>query len=95
MTDGDRMARAMQDPGRAFASPEAVVSESSLRAADKRSILQRWRAQLSARDAPPTGEPDLVTRIGRALGMLDTETGSHEGSHDQGFYTSVADIQKS
>lgn len=95
MTDGDRMPRAMQDPGRAFASPEAVVSESSLRAADKRSILQRWREQLTVRDAPATDGPDLVTRIGRALSMLDTETGSHEVSHDQGFYTSVADIQKS
>ena len=94
MTDDDRMARVMQDPGRAFASPEAVVSESSLPAAAKRSILQRWREQLTARETPATDEPDLATRIGRALGMLDTETGSHEASHDQGFYTSIADIGK-
>ena len=95
MTDRELVERAMRDPGRAFASPEAVIGESSLAAADKRSILQRWREKLDADEAKLHDHgPDLATRIGRALGMLDTETGSHEASHDQGFYTSIADIGK-
>ena len=87
MADRELIERAMRDPGGAFGSPEALLSNSSLQADDKRSILQRWREQVAAHDAPAPTEPDFATRIGRALGMLDTETGSHEASHDQGFYT--------
>jgi hypothetical protein len=94
MAERELIERAMRDPGGAFGSPEAVLSDASLPAEDKRSILQRWREQLAAHDAPAQPEPDFATRIGRALGMLDTETGSHEASHDQGFYTSVNDIGK-
>jgi hypothetical protein len=95
MTDKDRMERAMQDPAREFSSPEAVLSEASLPPAGKRSILERWHHRLSGEPREPTsGEPDLATRIGRALAMLDTETGGHETSHDQGFYTSIGDIGK-
>lgn len=94
MADRELIERAMRDPGEAFGSPEAVLLEASLQVEDKRSILQRWREQVAAHDAPVRHEPDFATRIGRALGMLDTETGSHEASHDQGFYTSVGDIGK-
>ncbi|MGD9511063.1 MAG: hypothetical protein AB7I59_30360 [Geminicoccaceae bacterium] len=95
MTDKDRVERAMQDPAREFTSPEAVLSEASLRPAHKRSILERWRQRLGGEHSEPaSGETDLATRIGRALAMLDTETGAHETSHDQGFYTSIGDIGK-
>ncbi|MFO1048137.1 MAG: hypothetical protein U1E52_09595 [Geminicoccaceae bacterium] len=77
-----------QQPGR-FADPEAVISDPSLAAEDKRAILEDWRRQAHAEPAT-----DLVTRIGRALAMLDTETGAHQVTHDQGFYTSVGDIGK-
>ena len=87
--------RAMEDPAGVFDSPEAVIAEPSLAPAGKRSILQRWRERhVGEQTAPASGGPDLATRIGRALAMLDTETGAHEASHDQGFYTSISDIGK-
>lgn len=94
MADRELVERAMQDPGSAFASPEAVAKERSLPAADRRSILERWREQIGAHGTSAEHPPDLATRIGRALGMLDTETGAHEAAHDQGFYTSIGDIGK-
>lgn len=95
MADSDLVTRAMTDPAREFDSPEDVLKSSSLLPAGKRSILQRWRVRLGGEHIEsPSGEPDLATRIGRALAMLDTETGAHEASHDQGFYTSVSDIGK-
>ncbi len=87
--------RAMEDPARVFDSPEAVIAEPTLAPAGKRSILQCWRERLGGEQtAPAPAAPDLATRIGRALAMLDTETGTHEVDHDQGFYTSVSDIGK-
>jgi hypothetical protein len=95
MADRGLAERAMEDPARVFDSPEAVIAEPSLAPEGKRSILRRWRERLvGEQTAAAPGGPDLATRIGRALAMLDTETGAHEVDHDQGFYTSVSDIGK-
>lgn len=77
-----------------FGDPEAVVADASLATADKRAVLEEWRQQARSQPADAAHDPDFVTRIGRALAMLDTETGGHEVDHDQGFYTSVSDIGK-
>lgn len=77
-----------------FADPEAVVADASLATEDKRAVLEEWRQQARSQPADVPHDPDLVIRIGRALAMLDTETGGHEVDHDQGFYTSVSDIGK-
>jgi hypothetical protein len=97
MAEKELTERAIEDPAREFTTPEAVVTHPALPKEGKLSILQRWQ-QLVATDAkkaaPAGSAPDLPTRIGRALAMLDTETGKHEVSHDQGFYTSIGDIGK-
>lgn len=74
--------------------PEAVIADPSLAAEDKRTILEQWRRQAHGEPADAGQEAGLMTRIARALAMLDTETGIHKVDHDQGFYTSVSDIEK-
>lgn len=82
------------DPsGAAFATPEEVVAATHLPPDEKRAILERWRNRAGNAE-PDTGDLDLATRIARALAFLDTETGAHEVTHDQGFYTSVSDVKK-
>lgn len=76
-----------QDPRGIYDSPEAVLGSDELRRQDKRDILQRWR-RLSGADA----EPDLMTRILRALASLDVETGEHEDIEGQGLYAAIGDI---
>jgi hypothetical protein len=87
--------RGLRDPQGVFETPEAVLACDLLGVEQKRTILQRWR-QLIGPQAPAKadtgGEPNLATRLFRALSFLDTETGSHEVTHDQGFYTSIGDI---
>ena len=97
MSATDLKERALQDPGSVFATPEAVVANGELPVEHKRSILQRWR-QLVGSDAPtprPSGdEAGLATRFARALSFLDTETGGHPVTHNQGFYTAIGDIKQ-
>jgi len=38
--------QAMKNPGRAFASPEAVEASTELSAAEKRAVLTQWKDQL-------------------------------------------------
>lgn len=78
-----------------FATPEAVIADASLAAEEKRAILQAWRNLPEANEAPAMVEdqPNLALRLYRALSFLDTEDGSHQASHDQGFYTSIGDIR--
>ena len=91
------MERALHHPQSASETPEAVVQSDQLSREHKRTILERWRQLVgsasTARDATRAGEPSLATRLTRALAFLDTETGSHEVTHDQGFYTSIGDIR--
>ncbi len=75
-----------------FATPEDVVTASHLQHEEKRSILQQWRDHAAAGGAKDS--PDLGTRLARALAFLDTESGKHGVTHDQGFYTSVADLKE-
>ena len=96
MTTPSLVERALQHPESVFETPEAVVQSKQLPREDKRTILERWRQLIGS--PPPrlgktTGEPSLAIRLTRALAFLDTETGSHEVTHDQGFYTSIGDIK--
>jgi hypothetical protein len=75
-----------------FERPEDVVRAEHLTVEQKRQILEQWRRKQGSPTTGNDGEPDLGARLGRALGFLDTETGSHETGHQQGFYTSVQDI---
>ena len=78
-----------------FETPEDVLRAEHLTAERKRHILEDWRRMQGApiaADAGSDGEPDLATRLARALAFLDTETGSHETGHQQSFHTSVRDI---
>jgi hypothetical protein len=93
----DLKERAMQDPQSVFASPEAVIHAEELPIEHKRTILERWRQLIGSspgREEPSSGRPDLATRLSRALAFLDTETGGHKVTHNQGFYTSIGDIGK-
>jgi len=97
MTIPSLMERALHHPQSVFKTPEAVVQSEQLPREHKRTILERWRQLVgsapTARDCTRAGEPSLATRLTRALAFLDTETGSHEVTHDQGFYTSIGDIR--
>ncbi|MFZ1428626.1 MAG: hypothetical protein WAS21_17880 [Geminicoccaceae bacterium] len=98
MTITNLKERAIRDPQRVFASPEAVIHADDLPIEHKRTILERWRqlvGSLPGRSEPTTGEPSMTTRLTRALAFLDTETGGHRVTHNQGFYTSIGDIGKS
>ncbi len=97
MTANDLKERAIRDPQSMFPTPEAVVHAEELPIEHKRTILQRWRQLIGAspnETQTPSGQPDLATRLSRALAFLDTETGGHTTTHDQGFYTSIGDIGK-
>ena len=97
MTTPDLKERALQDPQSVFETPEAVLQSDQLAHGHKRTILERWRQLVgspSADESPPGFEPSLATRLARALAFLDTETGGHQVTHDQGFYTSIGDIGK-
>ena len=89
--------RALQDPQSVFETPEAVLQSNQLAHGHKRTILERWRQLVgspSTDKSTPGSEPSLATRLTRALAFLDTETGGHQVTHDQGFYTSIGDITK-
>jgi hypothetical protein len=93
----DLKERALHDPRSVFATPEEVVQSPQLAIEHKRSILERWRQLI--RSAPshrdePAREPGLATRLARALAFLDTETGGHMVTHDQGFYIAIGDIKR-
>jgi hypothetical protein len=96
MTTPSLLERALRHPPSVFATPEAVVRSEQLPREHKRTILERWRQLVGSppsRESKMAGEPSLMTRLTRALAFLDTETGSHEVTHDQGFYTSIGDIR--
>jgi hypothetical protein len=87
--------RALRDPQGVFRTPEAVVRSEHLPLEHKRTILERWRRLIGSPIAERSrtgGELSLATRIARALALLDTETGGHETTHNQGFYTAIGDI---
>ena len=97
MTTPDLEERALQDPQSVFETPEAVLQSDQLAHGHKRTILERWRQLVgspSPDESTPGSEPSLATRLTRALAFLDTETGGHQVTHDQGFYTSIGDIGK-
>lgn len=94
MTQNSSIRTAGETSGK-FSSPEEVVEARHLSHDERRSLLQQWRDQLDAggkHGDPP--ETDLATRLARALSFLDTETGEHEVTHNQGLYTSVSDAGK-
>lgn len=98
MPDPTLMEHALRQPHSVFETPEAVVQSDQLPREHKRTILERWRqlvGSTTAGEAARPGEPSLTTRLTRALAFLDTETGGHQVSHDQGFYTSIGDIGRS
>ena len=89
------------DPTAEFNSPEAVLSSTDLTPEQKRHVLEHWRQKAGTplaagsgggEDGDVGGEPNLATRLARALSFLDTEDASRRASHDQGFYTAVGDI---
>jgi hypothetical protein len=87
--------RTSSDPSGKFSSPEEVVEARHLPYEERRSLLQQWRDQLDARGKHgEVHETDLATRLARALSFLDTETGEHKVTHNQGLYTSVRDAGK-
>ncbi len=97
MNDPDLVERALNDPPRVFDSPEEVVQSDQVPREHKRTILERWRQLIGSSpeaQVEPPGGLSLTTRLTRALAFLDTETGGHQVTHDQGFYTSIGDIGK-
>jgi hypothetical protein len=89
------------DPTAEFDSPEAVLDSKDLTPEQKRHVLERWRQKAGTPLAAGSGgddgdvggeEPNLATRLARALSFLDTEDASRRTSHDQGFYTAAGDI---
>jgi hypothetical protein len=97
MTTPSLNERAWHDPRGVFGTPEAVVRSERLPREHKRTILERWRELIGSsrsHEAEVAGEPSLAIRLTRALAFLDTETGGHEVTHSQGFYTSVGDIRR-
>jgi hypothetical protein len=96
------------DPTAEFDSPEAVLDSKDLTPEQKRHVLEHWRQKAGTPLAAGPGggggggededgdvggqEPNLATRLARALSFLDTEDASRRTSHDQGFYTAVGDI---
>jgi len=97
MTTSSLKKRALQDPQSVFETPEAVLQSDQLAPGHKRTILERWQQLVgspSSDASTPGREPGLATRLARALAFLDTETGGHQITHDQGFYTSIGDIGK-
>ena len=87
------------DPTAEFDSPEAVLDSKDLTPEQKRHVLEHWRQKAGTPLAAGSGgddggEPNLATRLARALSFLDTENATHPASHDQGFYTAVGDIGK-
>ena len=97
MTTSGLNKRTLQDPQNVFKTPEAVLQSDQLAPGHKRTILERWRQLVgspSADESTPGREPSLATRLTRALAFLDTDTGGHQVTHDQGFYTSIGDITK-
>jgi hypothetical protein len=95
MTTPSLTERALRDPEGVFETPEAVLASDQLPVEHKRAILDRWRQRIGAEasaSAETGGEPNLATRLFRALSFLDTETGSHEVTHNQGFYTAIGDV---
>jgi hypothetical protein len=90
--------RAFRDPAGVFETPEDVLKASQLSPEQKRTILERWRQHTGSPISGQNesgGEPNLVTRLARALAFLDEETGKQETTHDQGFYTSVSETEAS
>jgi hypothetical protein len=83
--DEHQFKRAMENPKAVFGSPEAVV-HAKLAADQRRQLLERWQ-----KDLPEANEPDLLTRIGRALAYLDTETGRHKDIESSGIYGAIDD----
>ena len=87
------------DPTAEFDTPEAVLDSKDLTREQKRHVLEHWRQKAGTPLAAGSGgddggEPNLATRLARALSFLDTEDASHRARHDQGFYTAVGDIGK-
>ena len=89
------------DPTAEFDTPEAVLESEDLTPEQKRHVLEHWRRKAGTPLAAGSGgggdagaQPNLATRLARALSFLDTEDASHRARHDQGFYTSVGDIGK-
>jgi hypothetical protein len=85
------------DPTAGFESPEAVLDAKDLTPEQKRHVLEHWRRKAGTPLAAGSGgddggEPNLATRLARALSFLDTETAARPASHDQGFYTAVSEI---
>jgi hypothetical protein len=88
------------DPTAEFDSPEAVLDSKDLTPEQKRHVLEHWRQKAGTPLAAGPGgdgdegggEPNLATRLARALSFLDTEDASRRASHDQGFYTAVGEI---
>jgi len=97
MTTPDLEERALQDPQSVFETPEAVLQSDQLAHGHKRTILERWQQLVGAPSSDASTrsrEPGLATRLSRVLASLATETGGHQVTHDQGFYTSIGDITK-
>ena len=89
--------RTSSEPSGKFSSPEEVVEARHLsrrRTAGPccSSGATSWDARGKHGDVHT--KPDLATRLARALSFLDTETGEHEVTHNQGLYTSVRDAGK-
>src|SRR5215218_9312090 len=88
------------DPTAELDSPEAVLDSKDLTPEQKRHVLEHWRQKAGTPlaagpgggDADDGGEPNLATRLARALSFLDTEDARHRARHDQGFYTAVGEI---
>ena len=85
----DRAPTASQGAGR-YATPEQVMAAEDLSGDEKRRRLEELRGG----GGGPGDEPNLATRIARALAFLDEDTGAQPTCHDQGFYTAIGDIGK-
>lgn len=84
--DQQAFERALENPKVVFGTPEAVI-HARLEHHQKRQLLERWRE-----GSPGKQEPDLLTRIGRALASLDTETGEHKDIESPGLYGAIDDF---
>ena len=66
--------RAIGDPAASFRDPEDIVRHAGLSLEQKRALLERWRGT--------GGDESVLTRIGRALALLDTESGGRQQTHE-------------
>ena len=74
--------RALLDPMTVYARPSQVVDDDTLDREQKLNILRRWELdsrelQVAEEEGMTNGEPDLLTEVLQAIGILDPDAELH------------------